>query len=500
MPGLDIVGRGVYLRPYQPYELTRVLFPRDRMRAVSSKETGQSYALPKDYEINESPPFPNNESLNQVVIEESWDRFEKLMNLDANVAVSNASFSISASTSWNNQLRSEQEAYYAMRTSFVPLWALYVPDLNAYPDEIKIPDIPTPFNHDHRDAYESFFRRFGSHYVKRVWVGGKSSLILTVLKSSQLSKEEIRAGIKASFSGVVDSGTNAGRNESKERLKRSSQCTVLGKGGDEVQLAAMSSLDEVAYNQWLKTIRDNPQTIELDVAGIWTLVKDPEKAKTLMTAYREAVSFDPITAVFDVGRDIYFVRGSKYVRYEREKRVTHIPRPISELMPLLEDDGFERIDAAFRGKNLVSPAGERLDGKLFVFRHNRFLRFDLDTLTKDPGYPMLISEGFPGVTFERIDTALVTGFESIYFFFGNRYIRFNTLTNHADEGYPQLITRRWAGVTFERLDAAMYWGSAKAYFFKDDQHIRYDLANYRADPGYPKYIIGNYVEDWKFVD
>jgi len=95
---------------------------------------------------------------------------------------------------------------------------------------------------------------------------------------------------------------------------------------------------------------------------------------------------------------------------------------------------------------------------------------------------------------------MATGPDTLYFFLGNQYVRFNPLKNRVDDGYPQLISKRWVGVTFDRLDATVDWGSGKAYFFRGDQHIRYDLANYRADPGFPKYIVGNYVEDWKFID
>ena len=499
LPGLEVVGRGIHLRPYQPYALGQLLFQREASRTLSSKETGQSYQLPVGYEVNDSPPMPMNESLNQVIIEESWDRFESHMNIDTNAALGNASFSISANNSWNSRLRSEQEAYYAVRSSFVPLWSVYIPNPTDCIPEIRDPDIPVPFSPSHRRAYDEFFRRYGSHYVRGAWVGGKSMLVFTVLKSSQLNKEDIQAGIKASFGGA-SGGVSTQGSDSKERLRNSSQCTVFGKGGDEVQLAAMSSLDQEVYNRWLKTIPENPQVIELDVLGIWTLVRDAAKAEALMEAYRESVSFEPIVSVFDIGQNVYFVRGSKYVLYERDKKLTHSPLPLNQLIPHLEDDGFERVDDAFRGKNLVSPTGEKLDRKLFVFRQNRFLRIDLDTMKKDPGYPKLISEGFPGVTFDRIDAAVVTGFDAIYFFFGSQYVRFSTSKNCVEEGYPQSIAKRWVGVTFDRLDAAVYWGSGKVYFFKGDQHIRYDLANYRADPGYPKYVVGNYVSDWKFMD
>ncbi len=102
--------------------------------------------------------------------------------------------------------------------------------------------------------------------------------------------------------------------------------------------------------------------------------------------------------------------------------------------------------------------------------------------------------------FPRIDAALVTGFDSIYFFYGNQYALFNPAKGCFEDGYPQPIAKRWVGVTFDRIDSAVYWGGGKVYFFKGDQHIRYDLANYRSDPGYPKYVIGNYVSDWKFID
>jgi len=62
------------------------------------------------------------------------------------------------------------------------------------------------------------------------------------------------------------------------------------------------------------------------------------------------------------------------------------------------------------------------------------------------------------------------------------------------------VPARWTGVTFDRIDAATYWGNGKVYFFRGDQYIRYDTVMGRTDPGYPKYLVGHYVEDWKFFE
>ncbi|MDM8551024.1 hemopexin repeat-containing protein [Desulfobacterales bacterium HSG2] len=494
IPGLKVVGRGIYLRPYQPYALKEILFRTDNTLTYYSKETGQTYMIPEGYEVNDSPPMPAKQALNQVIIEESWERFDKQMGLDANLTVSGALFSIDVNASQLQQLRCEEEAYYALRNSFVPLWTVYLPTVTAFSDMSFDMDVPTPFDHSNRSAYERFFERYGTHYVRRAWVGGKAMLAFTVTKSSKMTKDEIQAGIKASLVGVGSSGADASLKKSKEKLQNNSECTVFGKGGDELKLAAISSLDEAHYNEWLATIKDNPQVIELEVSGIWTLTDDKEKAKALQEAYREATAFKPISAVFGIDKEIYFVRGDKYFCYHIDKCESEKPRPIIEKWPILSQLGFDRIHAALRWD------GKDSGRKLFLFKRDKYLCLDIDTGSIGDGCPRPIAQGWPGVTFERIDAALNIEPDSVYFFMGNRYIRYSMSENHADKGYPDIVPRRWTGVTFDRIDASICWGDGKVYFFRGDQHIRYDMITYRADPGYPKFIIGCYVEDWKFFD
>ena len=500
IPGLDAVGHGIYLRPHQPHELKRVLFARANYRPVAFKDAEGLYHLPLGYEVDDSPPMPANQLLNQVMIEESYDRFNKQMSLDANVAVGLGAFSINASVSQLKQMRTNEEAYYALRSSCIPLWSIYLSDTDTLLKEVETYEVPAPFRHEHRAAYERFFERFGSHYVKRVWLGGKAQLFLTISKSSGITKDEIQAGLKASYGPIGKGEVNARQEASRERLQNSSQCSVAGKGGDELKLAALSTLDESKYNEWIATIRQNPQTIEMEVAGIWTLIKQPDKAQALRDAYQEATSFTTISAAFAVDKIVYFVRGRRYFCYFIEKQESDKPKLLTEKWPVLASLGFDRIDAAFSGRDLITAAGQHLNRKIFFIRKDQVVRLDIDTGDIDPGYPKHLSEAFPGVDFERIDAALEIGRDTLFFFSGNRYVRFSLKQNHVQEGYPDLIAKRWPGVTFERIDAAIYWGNGKVYFFKEDNHIRFDMVSYNTDPGYPKQIVGNYVEDWRFFD
>ena len=501
--GLEVVGRGIYLRPHAPYRLTRLLFPYadNGWHTFKSQETEATYAVPKGYEVFDSAPMPANQAQNKVTIEESFDRFEKELHADASTAISSATFSVDATASQAKALRTSEDAYYALRDSFISFWAVYLSDTSLVPDDtFDLGDVPAPFDHDSRQKYEFFFNRYGTHFVSRAWVGGKASLAFTVLKSSNMSKEDVQAGIKASFGAVGKGSVNTQLTTAKEKLQSSAECTVWGKGGDELKLASLSSFDESSYNAWLLSIKPNPQVVELDVAGIWTLVRDPAKAQALQDAYIAATILQPLSAVFAIDRMVYFIRGPRYTVYDADKGETGKPRSLKADFPALAAAGFDRIDAAFNGGAFLTKDGESLRRKIFVFHKDKFIRFNFDNLGIDEGYPKLVAEGFPGVDFECLDAILAPGEGYVYFFRGKNYIRFNTTTWKADEGYPAEIRKRWSGVTFDRLDAAIYWGNGKAYFFKDDQHIRYDMAIYEADPGYPKAIVGSYVEDWKFFD
>lgn len=495
IPGLDVVGRGVYLAPHHPYELKRVLFAQKDWRPRYCAETEQTYSLPQGYEVNDSPPMPAGVSLNQVCIEESIDRLNKANSIDVTLSGGNKAFSVNANASSSAMMRRNENAYYATRTSFLPFWSVYLSDTTGPIEALDDIDLPVPFKHIHRDKYDRFFEHFGSHYIKRAWVGGRATLTFSVLKSSNVSEQDIRLGIKASFGGLSSGESNTQLKQYKESLINNAECTVAGKGGDSQLLAALSTLDEALYNRWMQTIKNNPQSIELEVSGIWTLVKDEQKATALKTAYLSATAFEPISAVFCLENQIYFIRQGSYSTFDIDKQESCKPQPLQSKWPQLKALGFDRIDAALSGNYLGHSENNRISGKVYLFRGRNFVT--LDSQTGEFSEVLDIQSHWPGVPFERIDAALHFDPEYVYLFSGSRYVRFNIELNQVDDGYPQKISERWYGVTFDKIDAAVYWGNGKVYFFREDQHIRYDVTEFRADPGYPKHVIGSYVEDWK---
>ena len=185
---------------------------------------------------------------------------------------------------------------------------------------------------------------------------------------------------------------------------------------------------------------------------------------------------------------VYFFKGDKYIRYDivADRADRGYPKKIKDHWPgLWEKD----IDAAINWGN----------GKAYFFKGNRYIRYDIVRDRADRGYPKKIKDHWPGLWIEDIDAAINWGNGKAYFFNkGDKYIRYNIATDRADRGYPKKIKDHWPGLWIEDIDAAINWGNGKAYFFrfKENDYIRYDIAADRADRGYPKAISNHWPGLW----
>ena len=151
------------------------------------------------------------------------------------------------------------------------------------------------------------------------------------------------------------------------------------------------------------------------------------------------------------------------------------PRPITDVWKGVWGD----VDAVIRGQ------GDRAN-KLYFFKGNQYLRYDMTAEKIDPGYPASVRV-WGNIWSEGVKAAVTLPTNNkIYFFRGKEYIRYN-FEQGADAGYPQQISDNWKGVwpDFEAVCMGQGDRAKKVYFFKGDQYIRYDLDK-GVDSGYPQ--------------
>ena len=342
LPGLEIVGRGVSIRPGLPYELKDCLVkPGSNHAPFHSIDTGRTYSVPENYSVNQSPPMSVNSALGQTHIFESHESLKEMLSVDTKASMGSGPFSVDMSLQNMQSMETSENRTFAVRRNFIPLWEVYLPDIYSAVNEMNL-DFPKPFDRTAKKQYSDFFTRYGTHVVKRVWVGGKAVLTLIVSQSSGLSQEEIRAGMSMK-APVGSASVQAEQNNQREQLLSSSEITVSGEGGDKLKLGALRSLDDAGYNEWMTTISKNPKVIEMEVLGIWNIIEDKDASQALATAYKSSINHRDISLVENWGSDLLFTYGTKGVLYDPIKSKVHKCGTLSDLIGGLPKE-FPTVD------------------------------------------------------------------------------------------------------------------------------------------------------------
>ena len=193
-----------------------------------------------------------------------------------------------------------------------------------------------------------------------------------------------------------------------------------------------------------------------------------------------------VTSIWPNGK-AYLFKGSQYVRYDAkaDKADQGYPVPIAGNWPGFPPAFQEGVDAEVVWNQQ----------KVYFFKGNQYLRYDIAADRVDPGYPLLIAGHWPGLWTDHIDAGVVWPNGKAYFFQGSQYIRYDIAKDRADPGYPAEIKGNWPGfpASFAAgVDNAVVWNNGKAYFFKGSEYIRYDIAADKTDPGYPQPIAGGW--------
>ncbi|CAL9628931.1 hemopexin repeat-containing protein [Streptomyces sp. NPDC095602] len=139
-------------------------------------------------------------------------------------------------------------------------------------------------------------------------------------------------------------------------------------------------------------------------------------------------------------------------------------------------------------------------GKAYAFLGSKYVRYDEPTDRVDPAYrppqgtPLPLAPHWPGLPDGSqggmnwqtgIDAAVNWGTGKLYMFKGDSYLRYDVTADRVDPQYPRKISPAWPGVFTSNLDAAIYPGGRFAYFFRGDTYQRFDVDQDQVDQSGP---------------
>ncbi|XP_046622272.1 matrix metalloproteinase-14-like isoform X1 [Neodiprion virginianus] len=136
-------------------------------------------------------------------------------------------------------------------------------------------------------------------------------------------------------------------------------------------------------------------------------------------------------------------------------------------------DYVKKIDAAYQRED---------DASIILFSGKQYWVYDGYSFIENSPRPLTdygIDEGV-----DAIDAVQVwEKNKKVYLYRGEKFWRFNATSRMLDPGYPHNI-RRWRGIP-SHIDAAMTWIDGKTYFFKDKLFWKFDNLLIKTDNRYP---------------
>lgn len=545
IPGLTMIGRGMKYFPGSPYMLKQIVLPRTTDSAGDHRALFYFPALKRYYwyldgiAVDPSPPMPEGAWLNHTIVESSFQRMVETTSKAENVDLTSTLFLDSSDASLS-QMQYETDTYYGQKTLFVPLWSLYFPQIPISYKILKklaemIPETFIKFKpgggnledmERQKRLFDYIFDTFGTHYIQRVWVGGRVTVTVATNKSSNMTMDQVRAALSMAFANQTSQSQS-----SLQTLLENSEVRVSGEGGALSLLAQLSQLDESKYDKWLTTVNEAPALIGFEVGGLWqllanfaqivsqvegdTYLPEPEfwqkRADNLARAYQYKTMFHAVTSVVHYRNSLLISRGGLTIELplpvETPTYSTTGPSSpeiwevLNRLAPFdsilsLETDldawGFPLV--AGYVPSLVRPIW-------FVFKERSFLLVDPEIRQEITDWlPIHGSDRFgrpywPGLPFERIDACFWDMNRKIYFFYGDGYARFDLHERRTEAGYPKQIEGNWQGVNFTRIDSAVMLGTW-VYLFSQNYYAIFDMVPYTTLPNYPKLLRGVYSSDW----
>lgn len=275
IPGASLAGCGFNI--LGTYNANSVMPQIVSLGPVTSQWTYEPTHITYDLPQN-AQAIDYTNSTGSVYLYNTREQFQSHFAQKSGVSASYGAFSGQFNLAYSKTVNTDVSYYYGIYESDFIAWELKVQNTSANwltPEFVNDPDVqalPDTFTPQNQEQFFTVFRKWGTHYVAHVIVGGSLDYYEAVMTSYSLDETEIQSKIELEYKAVFTSAKATSEMQWKElgqNWASSRSVAVSATGGNSDPLNALNpgygDCDSDIFNRWNDAVMQNPSVIEYNL-------------------------------------------------------------------------------------------------------------------------------------------------------------------------------------------------------------------------------------------
>lgn len=280
--GGSVLGFGFnILGEYNISSVTSQLFKHNTLQAqtYTYPPTGMSYSVPDNTTV-----VQNTTTTANTMVFNTSEQFQNYYAAKAGVKGSYGCFSAEFDMAYSGTFNTQNSYYYGLSEADFTGWNLILSDQSSdwlspsFLNDPLVKDLPDTFTPSNQDDFFELFRKFGTHVVTQLTVGGSLSYYEAVETSYSSSEQQIQANLSLEFNAVFYSASSQAEAEWSQlgqNWANSRTVTVNAVGGDTSVLNVLDptygSSDSSIFTTWSQAVMQNPAVISFGLRPLSVL-------------------------------------------------------------------------------------------------------------------------------------------------------------------------------------------------------------------------------------
>ncbi len=298
IPGLDVLGCGydVFGIYASPESVTYPLFDLGKMTKIRPGKEEYTYQIP---ELVKYKSFID--TVYEMYTGKSIESYRTSLTNKTRLEGSYGFFSGSLEVGFNSTSFRVTTMAFTKIMQLITRWILKLPA----PDDLKrflLRDVKKDIDRDIEPV--ALFRKYGTHYLSSLIVGGRIKYTSSTDTVRFGKKEGLDVTAKMSLefaAGTISASNQTKFEEDIERFRESSQIKIRARGGSPEYIAAIDSgITQENWQAWAASVDENLEFVGFvdsetnpSLRPIWELCSETDRKNRLETAYKKYAEQKP---------------------------------------------------------------------------------------------------------------------------------------------------------------------------------------------------------------